>query len=125
MNGADRLERLLTRLLVPLKRWAESESPRPRRAEVQELVRVAEEARQEAVALQGEPVRTSIPQWMRDEVVRRAKGCCEICGNPFTATDQPEVDHIVPVARFGVTQIDNLQAAHGSCNRHKSARKAS
>lgn len=125
MTGAERLERLLTRLLVPLKRWAETESPKPRRAEVQELVRVAEEARQEAVALKGEPQRAGIPDWMRAEVVRRAKGCCEICGDPFSTADPLEVDHIIPVARFGVTALDNLQAAHTSCNRRKSARKAS
>jgi 5-methylcytosine-specific restriction endonuclease McrA len=117
MTSAQRVEQLVTRILVPLKRWAQTESPRPRRAEVLEVVRLAEEARQEALALQGDPKRLTITPQMRLLVVARANGRCAECGLPL---DQDyEIDHIIPVARFGATTVDNLQALHTACNRRK------
>lgn len=119
MTGAERIEQLMTRMLVPLKRWAAMDSPKVRRAEVQEVVRLGEQVRQESVALQGDPVRGTITDAMRREVLRRAGGVCRRCSMPLG--DDYEIDHIIPVARFGVTAIDNLQAIHRACNRQKAA----
>lgn len=121
MNGGERLERLLTRIVVPLKRWAASDPVRLRRAEVQEIVRLAEEARQEAVALRGTAERTHIPEVVRARVLARAKNRCVLCTHEFTPDDPAEIDHIIPLARFGTTTEDNLQAIHASCNRQKGA----
>ncbi len=46
---------------------------------------------------------------------------CAICGQPPQAEDPFVVDHIWPRARGGTDHPGNLQAAHRSCNGHKSA----
>jgi 5-methylcytosine-specific restriction endonuclease McrA len=54
-------------------------------------------------------------------VVRgRANGICGICLEVLAAPI--EIDHIIPLARGGTHTYDNLQAAHATCNRRKSAR---
>lgn len=44
---------------------------------------------------------------------------CAICGNPPTADDPFETDHIVPIVRGGIDKSDNLRATHRSCNRSR------
>ncbi len=51
---------------------------------------------------------------------------CGICGRPVDKSLRyphplsPTVDHIIPVARGGSSDIGNLQLAHRCCNRQKS-----
>lgn len=58
--------------------------------------------------------------------IRRTKPPCAICGNEIDYTlhylDPMAyvVDHIVPLAKGGLDEIANKQAAHRSCNRTKS-----
>ena len=53
--------------------------------------------------------------------------CCGICGKPVDFTLKyphplsPCIDHIIPIAKGGhPSDIENLQLAHGTCNRQKS-----
>ncbi len=53
-------------------------------------------------------------------VIEWAAGRCGICLEPLIPPI--EIDHIVPIARGGTHTYDNLQAAHATCNRLKSAK---
>lgn len=48
--------------------------------------------------------------------VKEAAQFCALCGQPFTADDPPVADHILPRALGGSDRIENLRAAHRSCN---------
>ena len=50
-------------------------------------------------------------------------GCkCSYCGNEILSIDDAEVDHIIPFALGGKTDISNAQLLHRYCNRVKSDR---
>ncbi|MEU2106484.1 HNH endonuclease signature motif containing protein [Nocardia sp. NPDC019255] len=59
-------------------------------------------------------------------VIRRGKPACGICHQPIDYTlphmDPGEfvVDHIIPLAKGGLDELDNKQPAHRHCNRVKS-----
>jgi 5-methylcytosine-specific restriction enzyme A len=63
--------------------------------------------------------RTSISEDLRQEVFKRDNYECQIksegCQGKAT-----EVDHIVPVSKGGLNNLENLQASCSSCNRKKS-----
>lgn len=45
---------------------------------------------------------------------------CALCGVPLGVIAQPHVDHVVPVARGGNSELDNLQLLCRRCNLGKS-----
>ena len=45
---------------------------------------------------------------------------CEICGNIILNIDDCEIDHIIPFAKGGKTELSNAQIVHRFCNREKS-----
>ena len=51
----------------------------------------------------------------RTKIYNKGKGRCAICGK-FIPYDSFTVDHIVPLAKGGTNEIDNLQVACGVCN---------
>jgi 5-methylcytosine-specific restriction endonuclease McrA len=53
-----------------------------------------------------------------DEIYKRDKGLCRICGNPVDRM-KATLDHIVPLARGGTHEPINVQIAHGKCNSSK------
>jgi hypothetical protein len=53
--------------------------------------------------------------------VRAAATICHLCEKPFTADDPPVADHVIPRAYGGSDDIENLRAAHRSCNGRKGA----
>jgi rubrerythrin len=59
---------------------------------------------------------------LRQKIKERDNYTCKICGN--STHKEPnlllEIDHIVPVAKGGYTEEDNLQTLCWKCNRHKS-----
>jgi 5-methylcytosine-specific restriction endonuclease McrA len=49
--------------------------------------------------------------------IRAAATECWICGQPFTdPNDPPVADHVTPRLYGGSDTVDNLRAAHRSCN---------
>lgn len=54
------------------------------------------------------------------EIIRLANGICGICMQPLSLPI--EIDHIIPLARGGSHDMENLQATHRSCNRRKSSK---
>ena len=62
--------------------------------------------------------------------IRRTKPPCGICEQeidyslPYLDPMSFVVDHIVPIAKGGVDDLSNKQAAHRSCNRTKSDKLA-
>jgi 5-methylcytosine-specific restriction endonuclease McrA len=62
--------------------------------------------------------------------IRRTKPPCALCGGDIDYTlryphlDSFVVDHIVPLAKGGLDELSNKQAAHSRCNRAKSDRLA-
>ena len=45
---------------------------------------------------------------------------CAICGNLILSIDDCEIDHIIPFAKGGKTELSNAQIVHRICNREKS-----
>lgn len=60
------------------------------------------------------------------KIILATQTICGICGQPVDKTLKfpdplsPTVDHIIPCARGGSDNLDNLQLAHRKCNRNKS-----
>lgn len=58
---------------------------------------------------------------LRDHIKKRDNYTCCICGNSIH--NEPnlllEIDHIVPVAKGGLTEENNLQTLCWKCNRSK------
>ena len=53
-------------------------------------------------------------------LVQMQKGLCGLCNRQLPEDmGRIEVDHIVRVRDGGTSTIDNLQAVHRLCNRHK------
>jgi len=44
---------------------------------------------------------------------------CAICGNLILSIDDCEIDHIIPFAKGGKTELSNAQITHRFCNRQK------
>ena len=60
------------------------------------------------------------------KIILATQSICGICGLPVDKTIRypdpmsPTVDHIIPCAKGGSDELDNLQLAHRKCNRLKS-----
>ena len=67
------------------------------------------------------PSRTPIPAGLRFTVLRRDSFRCVYCGHGEPDGAKLHLDHLVPVARGGPTDIDNLVTACQDCNLGKSA----
>lgn len=61
-----------------------------------------------------------LSQAERDAVTRRAAGCCEYCRSQARFSPAPfSVEHIVPRARGGTDDPENLALACQGCNNRK------
>jgi len=56
------------------------------------------------------------------KIFERTNGCCHICGEKLSFScygNTWEVEHSIPRAKGGTDHLNNLFAAHTSCNRSK------
>ena len=61
-----------------------------------------------------------IPEKLRKQIIKRARGYCEYCRCPDTVTNSPfSVDHIIPKSKGGKTVPSNLAYACQGCNGKK------
>jgi hypothetical protein len=68
-------------------------------------------------------VRQRVPLSLRRFVFQRAQGCCEYCKSQADfATQSFATEHIIPTAKGGSNDPDNLALACQGCNSHKSAK---
>lgn len=58
-----------------------------------------------------------IPSGLRAKVLAKSGNSCGICRKPLDG--EVHIDHIVPVAKGGLTELSNLQATHAGCNLSK------
>ena len=65
---------------------------------------------------------------LRDAVLTRDNWTCQLCGEVISrnqtdtcADTYPNIDHVIPRALGGATEIGNLQASHRICNMRKGA----
>lgn len=66
-----------------------------------------------------------IPAPLRRIVIQRAADRCEYCGLAQIGQAATfHIDHIIPVAAGGATEVDNLALACVSCSLRKSARQS-
>lgn len=71
---------------------------------------------------------TNYPPGRVDEVWKKCKGRCWICGEQVgfyggTLPDAGTLDHIVPRAHGGRSTLKNLRLAHRRCNAERGAPK--
>ena len=61
---------------------------------------------------------------LRRFIIDRDKSTCRICGNSTSIEPNLllEVDHIIPIAKGGLTTENNLQTLCWKCNRHKGSK---
>ena len=65
--------------------------------------------------------RSSISASLRRIIVSRANGCCEYCKSPADFSTEPfSIEHILPRARGGGNEAENLACACSGCNVYKS-----
>lgn len=86
--------------------------------------RIQRRYRAAASARPAAPLATSrvpIPAGLRFTVLRRDGFRCAYCGRGEPEGVRLHIDHLVPVARGGATQLDNLITACADCNLGKSA----
>jgi 5-methylcytosine-specific restriction endonuclease McrA len=57
------------------------------------------------------------PTYLRENLGEPAT--CYLCGGPIPDWQSAEIDHIEPLARGGVTTLENLRWTHRTCNRMK------
>lgn len=62
-----------------------------------------------------------IPKPLRDEVIATYGRTCHLCTFPIRDDEQLTIDHVVPRAMHGRTELANLRPAHFSCNQAKGA----
>ena len=60
-----------------------------------------------------------ISEAKRQQILQRAKECCEYCQTQQKVIIKLEIDHIVPESRGGSDELDNLCAACRQCNGYK------
>lgn len=66
------------------------------------------------------PQREAIPPRLRVETLMRFKSRCVLCGTTSNRA-RLEVDHIIPVAKGGRNEPENLQVLCATCNKGKGA----
>lgn len=66
--------------------------------------------------------RIQIKKPTREVVYENSGGKCGLCGRDVSLDDFT-IDHVVPIARGGTNEIDNLQACCSRCNKLKSDMK--
>jgi hypothetical protein len=63
------------------------------------------------------------PRWARRAVLHRERGRCALCDTDLTGllnlANIENYDHIVPLARWGLNDITNLQLLCEPCNKHR------
>lgn len=65
-----------------------------------------------------------IPADLRQQVIERAGNRCEYCKLSQAGQEATfHIDHVIPRARGGRTELDNLALACVSCSLHKGARQ--
>lgn len=77
-----------------------------------------DELRNAVVALTSQ--RTPLDDFDRADVFRRSGGICHHCGKPLPASWH--IDHLVPVVRGGLSNLENLVASCPPCNLLKGGR---
>jgi HNH endonuclease len=55
-------------------------------------------------------------------LVERDGYACYLCDDPYDETDGPTIEHVIPLARGGTWDMDNLKLAHRLCNQRKGDR---
>jgi len=60
---------------------------------------------------------SALRQDWRRKKAKKQNGMCALCGKPMG--NDVTLDHVVPLALGGEDHWENVQAAHGGCNRTK------
>lgn len=58
-------------------------------------------------------------RWAKNHLITKNGSDCSICKRPFNTKKQITIDHIQPLSKGGVDDIENMQLAHYRCNRLK------
>lgn len=67
--------------------------------------------------------RSPVSPAKRHKVLDRDGWVCHLCGKRIASAADAHVDHVVPVAAGGSSDLNNLRAAHARCNLRRGARR--
>lgn len=58
-------------------------------------------------------------QWQKNHLINKYGNLCALCKIPFNSMKEITFDHIIPMSRGGIDELDNLQLVHLHCNHAK------
>jgi len=58
-------------------------------------------------------------RWQKNHLINKYGNLCALCGIPFNSMKEITFDHIIPMSKGGLDELDNLQLAHLHCNHAK------
>lgn len=58
-------------------------------------------------------------KWIRRQLIREHGAICGLCEKPILRMKDATIDHIVPLAKGGTDEYENMQLAHYDCNQEK------
>jgi len=58
-------------------------------------------------------------RWQRNHLINKFGANCYICLKPILSMKDITFDHIIPVSKGGLDEIDNYGLAHHDCNQMK------
>lgn len=58
-------------------------------------------------------------KWLKKQLINRDGNICQICGKEILNMKDCTIDHIIPISKGGLTELNNCQLAHMKCNLDK------
>lgn len=58
-------------------------------------------------------------RWQRSKLINKYGAICYICEKPFIKMKDITFDHLRPVSKGGLDEMDNYRLAHFDCNQLK------
>lgn len=55
-------------------------------------------------------------RWQRSALIQKYGAVCYICSLPFKSMKDITFDHLIPLSKGGMSELDNFRLAHYECN---------
>ena len=59
-------------------------------------------------------------RWQRNHLINKYGFNCYLCSKSFLKMSDITFDHVIPISRGGLDELDNYRLSHLDCNQEKS-----